>query len=279
VLATYEEVYKVIYNVLEEDFGNNLVSNWKNLKVVKDVSSIGDSDLMISVGDVLKENVRIRLNNASPTLFVHRGYLGNHLYKTRKWWRYSINGFANTRLLDIPHSRWPLLNLPKHPWKVKEVKKVLIVTSKMTAPIWDPHQGYEWANNLLDKFPGADVRIRYKASKAGLRWATLWDDFDWADLVIGQASAATVEAFWYGKKVISLFPCPTWAAGCDSTLKNWQDPTEPVLRDQWHEHIAWCQFTNEEWHTSEAEELINKYIGPIDLYKPGHLYNLKIIRS
>jgi hypothetical protein len=111
-----------MYKVLEEDFANSLVSTWNNIDIVKNLSEINDNDLMISVGDVLKENVRARLITKSPTLYVHRGYLGNHLYKKRKWWRYSVNGFANTKILDIPYSRWNLLNLPKHPWKVKEVK-------------------------------------------------------------------------------------------------------------------------------------------------------------
>jgi hypothetical protein len=68
---------------------------------------------------------------------------------------------------------------------------------------------------------------------------------DWADLVVSQSSAITCEAFWYGKKVISTEPCPTWAAG-RTTLEDWANPTEPALRAAWHEHIAWCQYTRDQ---------------------------------
>jgi hypothetical protein len=264
-----------IYKILEKDFAAE-ASNCKNLEIVKDLSKVTNNDIMFMGGDVLRSEVRERLNLQKPTIYMHRGYLGNHLYKRRRWWRASINGFANTKLMSVPHSRWSMLELPKHPWKVTEVKKILIAPSKMTGPIWDPDKGNDWATSMLDKFPGAEVKIRAKGPKPGIRWMTLWDDFEWADLIISQASAITAEAFWYGKKVISLFPCPTWAAGCKSTLDNWEDPTEPKLRDQWHEHLAWSQFTNEEWQTGKAFDLIEQYAGPVAEYKSGHYYNFKL---
>lgn len=264
-----------IYKVLEKDYSADL-SNCKNLQIIKDISEVKDNDVMFMGGDILRSEVRERLNLQKPTLFTHRGYLGNHLYKKRRWWRISVNGFANTKLMPIPYSRWPLLNLPKHPWKVREVKKVLIAPSKMTSTIWDPEMGHNWVNNIAEQFPGAEIKIRPKGPKPGIRWTTLWDDFDWADLVVSQASAITAEAFWYGKKVISLFPCPTWAAGCLPTLENWQDPAEPALRDIWHEHLAWSQFTNEEWISGETFDLVEKYLGPVSLYQSGHVYNFRI---
>lgn len=265
----------MIYKILESDFNDSLVSSWTNLEIVKNLSEIKKDDPMIMGGDILRSDVRSRLVESQPTIYIHRGYLGNHLYKTRRWWRYSINSFANTRLLDIPYSRWELLNLPKHPWKVKKVKNVLIAPSKMTSSVWDPELGDSWAESMLDKFPKAKVRIRPKARTPGLRWSTLWEDLDWADLVVSQSSAITVEALWYGKKVISLFPCPTWAAGADSSLENWNDPTEPKYRDAWHEHIAWSQFTNTEWASGDALSMIEQYIGNVQEYKSGVRYDFK----
>jgi hypothetical protein len=92
------------------------------------------------------------------------------------------------------------------------------------------------------------------------RYQTLWNDFDWADLVISYSSAITAEAFWYGKKVISPGVCPTWVA-CDNRFKHWSDPTEPANRELWHEHMGWIQFTNEEWASGEAQELTVQYQG------------------
>ena len=263
-----------VYKILEKDFAAEL-SNCKYLQPVNSIVDVNHSDHMFMGGDILRAEVRERMNLQSPTIFIHRGYLGNHLYKRRKWWRYSVNGFANTKLMPIPYSRWNLLNLKRHPWKVKEIKKVLVAPSKMTSKIWTPGVD-DWTNSILDRFPGAEVRIRSKGPKPGIRWSTLWDDLDWADLVVSQASAITAEAFWYGKKVISFFPCPTWAAGSESTLDNWRDPIEPAGRDQWHEHIAWCQFTNEEWHSGTAFDLINSYIPSIEKYNPGYRYNFVV---
>jgi hypothetical protein len=189
--------------------------------------------------------------------------------------RASVNGWANTVLNPIPYSRWSLLNLSRHNWKVQKVRRVLIAPSAVATVAWEGLNSQSWAENLLDKFPGAEIKIRIKAGKAGLRYQDLWDDLDWCDLVVAQSSAITCEAFWYGKKVISLQPCPTWAAG-KTTLDNWQDPTEPVHRDLWHEHLAWSQYTVDEWASGEAFDLIQQYLGPVQSYDPQHCYNLPI---
>ena len=225
--------------------------------------------------DLLNSSVRHWLNVKQPAIYAGRGYVGNHLYKRRLFHRASANGWANIELKSPPYSRWPLMNLPKHPWKVKEVKNVLIAPSKMTANIWTPELNWRWAESMLDQFPGANVKIRTKIGKQGPRYETLWQDFDWADLIVSQSSAITVEAFWYGKKVISTEPCITWAAE-KSTMENWQDPTEPALRDQWHEHLAWSQFTTSEWDSGEVFNLIEKYLGPVISYDSKHTYNIKV---
>ena len=261
------------YTILERDIG--FFDKLSNVKIIKDISQTSNNDIVIMGGDVLRSDVRQRINDQSPTIFIARGYLGNHLYKSRKWWRYSINGFSNIKLLSVPHPRWHLLNLPRHPWKVKEVKRILIAPSKMTSKVWTPAIGGGWVEDLMTKFPGAEIKIRDKLGKAGLRWSTLWADLDWADLVVSQASAITAEAFWYGKKVISLCPCSTWATG-EQLLENWKDPTEPELRDAWHEHLAWSQFTDQEWMSGTAFNLINSYIPSIEKYDPGYRYNFVV---
>ena len=164
------------YSILERDFiNNNLLNNWKDLNVITDLSEINSADPVIMGGNLLRPEVRERLNLQKPTIFIHRGYLGNHLYKKRYWWRYSINGFANVKPLSIPYSRWSLLNLPKYAWKVKAVKNILIAPSKLTSLVWSNENGQEWAESLSKMFVGAHVKIRYKAPKSGMRWATLLD--------------------------------------------------------------------------------------------------------
>jgi hypothetical protein len=273
-LVSYEKVF-VMYQILKSDYeATPWFSNWSNL-TVKETPTEVDSDSPIIVGsDLLKPHVRTWLNKKQPGIYIGRGYVGNHLHKSRHWWRYSVNGWANTTLLDIPYPRWHLMKLDRHNWKVKDVKRVLIAPSKMTVPIWDPNVGYGWAEHIAAQFPGAEVKIRAKEKTPWLRWMTLWEDLDWADLVVAQGSAITAEAFWYGKKVISLNPCTTWAAE-QTTLEDWKNPKEPELRDAWHEHLAWSQFSNKEWNSGEAINMIEQYVGSVCDYNPGHTYNFK----
>jgi hypothetical protein len=249
------------YQVLRPDYQENAwFANWKHL-AIKDLASEVQPNLPVIVGgDLRKPHVRQWLNQQQPAIYIMRGYVGNHMYKTRRLWRYSVNGWANIKLEKQPYSRWPIMQLDRHHWKVKTVKNVLIAPSAMTAPIWDPHTGWDWAEHMSKQFPGATVKIRYKIKKSGARWSTLFQDLDWADLVVAQGSAITAEAFWYGKKVISTHPCITWAAGQQS-LEDWQNPAEPELREQWHEHLAWSQFFSEEWESGQALDLIQKYMG------------------
>lgn len=261
----------MIYQILEKDYTGSFFNSWPNLKIINNTNEIDNSVPLITASDVNRSYVRDRLNKKSPTIYIGRGYLGNHLTKSRQWWRYSINSWANIKMHPIPYSRWDSLKLPKHPWKVKKVKNVLIAPSKATQRVWDPILSKPWPETMIDKFPGAEIKIRYKPAKSGLRYQTLFDDLEWADLVVAQGSAITTEAFWYGKKVISLYPCPTWASK-KFTLEDWQDPTEPENRDEWHEHIAWSQFKISEWETGEALELLESYMPPVVNYDDNYIY-------
>jgi hypothetical protein len=149
---------------------------------------------------------------------------------------------------------------------------VLIAPSKVTTRVWSGQSSEAWAEAMSTQFPSAEIRIRAKPGKASNRYSTLWADLDWADLVVSQSSAITCEAFWYGKKVISTEPCPTWAAG-RSTLEDWRNPVEPPLRSAWHEHIAWCQYTRSEWQSGAALDLLAQYLGPVNQYNPEFTYS------
>lgn len=267
--------------VLVDEFKDHpWIDGWINsgydIQFVDDPKDIVDDIPVIAGSDISKLHIRQWLNQQQPGIYIGRGYVGNHTSKRRRLWRMSVNGWANTVLKSVPHSRWDKLQLPRHPWKVKQVQKVLIAPSKMVSNFWSQVGTNIWAENMQGNFPGAEVKIRYKANTPGERWATLWDDLDWCDLVVTQSSAITCEALWYGKKVISTEPCPTWAAE-HAKLEDWKNPHEPTLRDAWHEHLAWSQFTVDEWASGEALSLIEQYTGSITDYDPGHDYNLPIV--
>jgi hypothetical protein len=250
-------------------------SQFDHIHFVDDLQNVREDVLVIAGSDIRSWHIRNWLNRQQPALYIGRGYVGNHATKHRELWRVSVNSWANTKLLSVPHSRWAVMNLPRHPWKVTQVKNVLIAPSKLTTLSWSNMNPDQWAENMAAKFPGANIKIRYKARKPWQRWETLWADFDWADLVVGQSSAITCEAFWYGKKVISTEPCLTWAAE-RATVDDWQNPSEPKLRDAWHEHLAWSQYTVQEWTSGEALRLINQYTGSAYNYDPEYQYNFAI---
>lgn len=214
-----------------------------------------------------------RMKNKNPFFAMNRAYLGAWKFNNTSYSRISVNSFACTKLNNIPYSRWEKLGIEKRDWAVSEVKNILIAPGRKSHIAFSGEQPLEWAEKLKAKFEseGANVRIRLKQGK---RKAQLLGDpninlpallgpdgeFEWADLVISYSSAITTEALWYGKKAISLGVCPTWVA-CDNHLNNWKDPTEPINRDVWHEHMAWIQFSADEWHSGEAQEATVFYQG------------------
>jgi hypothetical protein len=208
-----------------------------------------------------------------------RPYIASNRQLTRNWCdkhrtmaRISVNSYAATKLGNFPHTRWPTQQLEKNPWKVKEIKNVLIAPPEKSIYVWTGMWGLDWAEKIKNQLEsqGANVKIRPKLRKRGPRSVTLFDDLDWADLVVTYSSAISVEAFWWGKKVISLGVCPTWVA-CDNTLANWQDPIEPINRDVWHEHISWIQFTYEEFLSGHAQEMTYQYQGwPTEVSVPDN---------
>lgn len=242
------------------------------------------------------------LYTADPTVPLVGGL--NLAYKEFKWWmrqrrpficfnrphiggwanaypmrarRVSVNSYACTSFGRRTHDRWGILDLPRHPWKVREVRNVLVAPPGKSVWYYLRKSEQEWADEQVAWFRerGANVRLRTKkqAGKGkGGRYSTLWEALDWADLVVSFSSAVTVEAFWYGKKVISPGVCPTWPCGTNS-YENWQDPTEPANRAEWHEHAAWTQFTEAEWRSGAAQDMIVAYQGhPLDVRPPDNDY-------
>lgn len=235
-----------------ERFGVILREHWQDVK--KD-------EVVICSGDLTHNHVRYWLNTNQPAIYMARGYIGNHLYKHRLFWRATINGWANLQMMPIPYNRWHLTRLPYDPAKsVNEVRNVLIAPSKGTTTFWTQQNNNQWVESILPEYHDKITKIRPKAGKPGLRWKTLWDDLNWADLVVSQSSAITVEAAWYGCQTASQKPCPTWLL-------------TDANRADWLEHIAWSQFTNDEWASGDAIELIFKYFGDPREYPSLYTYN------
>jgi hypothetical protein len=258
------------------DVDPNFVTGWKKyLDKLIIVDDLNKADPEIPF--VLPANpigfTRRWMDKKLPYFSINRPYIGSWLEGRRFAFRVAVNSFACTQLGDALHSRWHTTRLSKHPWKVNSIKNVLIAPSKKSQKAFSGEDPEIWSENLKNFFveQGCNVKIRPKAGKKGVQHygdpnrgvVGLFQrngDFDWADLVISYSSAITCEAFWYGKKAISLGVCPTWVA-CENNLDNWSDPTEPKNRDEWHEHMSWIQFNYDEWNNGSAQEMTVHYQG------------------
>lgn len=228
-------------------------------------------DLDPAVPLLVESNLRAKfivnwLEKKYPIICINRPHIGGwaNQYETQSR-RFSVNGYACTQWGQRTHERFRLLQLHRHPWKVHNIRRILIAPPGKLLRFWHSQDVKVWAQQQADFFADKKVEVRFrwkhdnrKGKKA--RYADLWQDLDWADLVISWGSAITAEAFYYGKKVISLGPCPTWVC-CVRDYTNWQDPTEPEARDEWHEHMAWTQFTRAEMQSGMGAEMILQYQG------------------
>jgi hypothetical protein len=258
---------KKVIQMFDSKIEDWFLRGWKKwadeLIILKDESEYNPEITLVTGADFRNPIFHRIMKNKHPYIAINRPYLGSHLTKHRNQWRVAVNSFANFNYKEAPYSRWENINLEKNPWKVVEIKNVLIAPPVMSIPVFLEKENKEWAESLINYFPNANIKIRYKDQQGkgkGGRYLTLWNDLDWADLVVSYSSAITAEAFWYGKKVISLGSCPTWMCQLPN-LNNWNDPAEPIMRDKWHNHMGWIQFSNDEWESGEAQEMTMFYQG------------------
>lgn len=267
---------KKILQYLDYEFPLETLNGWKKwankLIPIKNTEE-GDPEIPLLMGTNLANgDHRNWVSARRPYISMNRQLTRNWCDKHRSMLRISVNSYAATQLGKFSHSRWPVQGLEKHPWKVNKVENILIAPPEKSIYAWTGIWGLDWAEQIKNQLEpqGANVKIRPKLRKRGPRTVTLFDDLDWADLVITYSSAISVEAFWWGKKVISLGVCPTWVA-CDNTLDNWKDPTEPINRDIWHEHVSWIQFKFEEFESGDAQEMTYQYQGwPTEVSVPDN---------
>lgn len=269
------------YQILTREFDKPFIKGWQRFSsrviLIEDIA-LADPGIPLILPANPLGLVGQWMRDKKPYIAINRPYIGSWVEKKRFSSRVSINSFAPTRLGKFQHSRWNTTRLQQQPWKVKEVNNVLIAPSNKSQAIFTNEDINAWSMRLKTFFEsqGANVKIRPKVGKKGVQHYGQIEsgfkgvfgndgDFEWADLVVSYSSAITAEAFWYGKKVISLGPCPTWVA-CDNTLDNWRDPREPSNRNIWHEHVAWCQFNLSEWYDGSAQEKA--------LYYQGHPYEV-----
>ena len=205
-----------------------MVKGWKKwadkIIVVNNITEYNKELPIVAWAKPHDKIIGIALKNSYPTILMNRPYLSAHIRKQIDMFRVSVNSFACSSFKEMPYSRWDKIGVDKHPWKVTEVKNILIAPPNKGVVYFTGQKLDLWVEDLQTLFKDFNVKVRLKNSTGagrGERYSSLWNDFDWADVVVSCASASTAEAFWYGKKVISLGPCPTLM--CDTgSLENYK---------------------------------------------------------
>lgn len=246
--------------------------------------SKADPDIPLVGGlNLAQKEFRTWMAQGRPYICFNRPHIGGWADAyPRRGRRVSINSYACTEFGRPTHNRWAHWNLLRQPWKVQQVQNVLIAPPSKSIWYWTGKTADQWAQEQKTWFEqqGATVRMRMKNSVGkgkGGRYASLWNDLDWADLVVSYSSAITVEAFWWGKKVISLGVCPTWTC-CSKDYTDWQNPTEPLGRSDWHEHVAWTQFDEQEWRIGAAQDMLMAYQGHLLQSRPTDNFKVACVK-
>lgn len=164
--------------------------------------------------------------------------------------RVTYNGSHNLNMRPVPSSRLHTLNPRIKKWQKKRGDTLLVI---------EPQQGIifertgvtlgDWKLNIekqIRQFWDGPIKFRRKSGgKNPARWPTFLEDLAASHAVIGERTMACVEAVMCGIPAYTVdHSAVSLIMGNDITqIKNPQFPD----RTEWLEHIAWSQFTPEEF--------------------------------
>jgi hypothetical protein len=164
------------------------------------------------------------------------------------YYRISYNSLQNANIKPVPFSRADKIRFQTKPWN-SNGKYNLLVCPGRTSPVWNfTGVDYEeWKQSMLGKFD--NVRVREKTGPRFPRFKSLWEEIENAKQVIVYHSMTAVEAMMLGKQV---------HVSGHSAIELYSDKynynREPVI-----EHIAWSQFSRDEFEDGTAWKLTYEY--------------------
>ncbi len=177
--------------------------------------------------------------------------------------RVTYKGSHNVNQKSIPYSRLNTLNPSVEDWKKNRGNYLLLIEPQPS--ILTERTGLllgDWQLQLLEKLKphwNGDIKWRRKAGgKNAGRWPSFLEDLKGCHAVVGERTMACVEAVILGYPAYTTdFSTVSLLMGTDlSALKN---PIYPD-RHQWLEHVAWSQFSPEEFEQgSKVVELVESY--------------------
>jgi hypothetical protein len=94
------------------------------------------------------------INDKNPIIAMNRPHLAGWAKQyTMGARRFSVNGYACTRWGTASHERFHLLNIPRQPWKVREIQRVLIAPPGKLLWFWHGIDPQIWAEQQAAFLP------------------------------------------------------------------------------------------------------------------------------
>ena len=191
---------------------------------------------------------------------IDNGYIGNHNYKKPWYYRISYNSLQNTKVKPIQYSRKDLLEVDKSLWSEWNEKgnyNLLVMPNPSNIFKYLGKDYTTWRRDTVKYYEGlkVPVKIREKEGKRRARFQSILPLMRDAKKVITHHSMAAVEALCLGKPIEILG---------ESAVQHWQGQFG-FDRTQMLEHIAWSQFSREEFQDGLAWKCTFKYQVGIDV--------------
>jgi hypothetical protein len=257
--------YAYCHEVIENKSANWILQPWIKLgaKSFNSLKEIPEDYVLISVHfPPWRSPYRNWIEKGRKHIEIDYGYWGinNPRRNTR---RATFGGGHNLNLGSIPYNRIDTLYPEVEDWKKIRGDYLLLIEPQQD--IVKERLGIDlgtWKNNLLEKLsPYWDGSVKWRRKAGGKnpgRWPSFLEDLQGCHAVVGERTMACVEAVMLGYPAYTTdFSTVSLIMGTDlSKLKNPEYPD----RKQWLEHIAWSQFSPEEFDNgTSVADMVRQY--------------------
>jgi hypothetical protein len=248
-----------------ETKGGWLLQPWMNAgaKIYDTIEQVPDDCILISIHHPpWRSPYKEWIDKGRNHIEIDYGYWGinNPRRNTR---RVTYNGSHNLKQRKIPYSRIETLNPPIESWKEKRGNYLLLIEPQPDTLKERTGINFgDWRNHLLENLKhhwDGPIKWRRKAGgKNAGRWPTFLSDLSECHAVVGERTMACVEA------VILGYPAYTTDISMVSLLmgNDFSLIKNPIFPDrtEWLEHVAWSQFTPEEFlQGTKVVQLVELY--------------------
>jgi len=257
--------YAICHEVIE-----NKSSNWILQPFIKagattfnSIKDIPNDYILISVHyPPWRSPYKDWIDRGNQHIEIDYGYWGinNPRRNTR---RITYMGSHNLNMDIVPFSRLATLDPKILPWRENRGDQLLIIEPQQQTIFERTGKTLsEWKHSILEKLEGIwDGPIKWRRKAGGKnpqRWPTFLEDLNNSHAVIGERTMACVEAVMLGVPAYTVdFSAVSLLMG--TSIEKIKDPELPN-RDYWLEHIAWSQFSPDEFSKETVVvEMLEQY--------------------